>query len=530
MASSPARRDAPRVDARTNDARCAPARGDGIGGSRSRRCAAMRVCSHAVAASLPRARCQRRPAAAAATALAAAFAVVVGAARAQTPPGPVPPMPPNIVHIVADDIAWDDLGCFGSKDIATPNLDRLAAQGLRLTSFYAPHATCTPTRAAILTGGYAQRVSLPRVLFPTDRTGLAADEVTIAELLRDHGYATACIGKWHLGHRSEHLPTRHGFDAFFGIPYPNDHGPERLDPQGRSRGFPPLPLLRGDQVVEQPAQLATLPERFVAEAVGWIAANKARPFFLHFANIETHTPWLVARRFQGQSKAGVYGDAVQCLDWAVGELLAALAAAGVAERTLVVFHGDNGPLTRAYPELEGIYGHAATVDTGRAHALRGEKYSSRHEGGVRVPAIVRWPGAIAPGRIDDGVAAGFDLYHTFAAAAGVPVPPSPPRDGIALLDRWCKDAPPAAERLLAFYDGWQPVAARRGRWKLVLANKPDAPPTLYDLDADRGETQDLAAQHPAVVAALRAGLDALAARLGRGAPGPDARPAHTLPQ
>ncbi|MFN9948973.1 MAG: sulfatase [Planctomycetota bacterium] len=209
---------------------------------------------------------------------------------------------------------------------------------------------------------------------------------------------------------------------------------------------------------------------------------------------------------------------------------AALADAGVAERTLVVFHGDNGPLTRAYPELEGIYGHAATVDTARTHALRGEKYSSRHEGGVRVPAIVHWPGAIAPGRVDDGVAAGFDLYHTFAAAAGVPVPPSPPRDGVSLLDRWCKDALPATERLLAFYDGWQPVAARRGRWKLVLPNKPDAPPTLYDLDADRGETQDLAAQHPDVVAALRAGLDALAARLGRGTPGPDARPAHTLPQ
>lgn len=463
-------------------------------------------------------------------ALATVLVLLAAPARAQQPTGPLPPLPPNIVHIVADDIAWDDLGCFGCRDIATPNLDRLAAEGMRLTSFYAPHSTCTPTRAAILTGGYAQRVSLPRVLFPSDRTGLAADEVTIAELLRANGYATACIGKWHLGHRAEHLPTRHGFDAFFGIPYPNDHVPERLDQKGRSRGFPPIPLLRGEAVVEQPAQLATLPERFVAEATQWIAANKARPFFLHFSNIETHTPWLVARRFQGQSKAGVYGDAVQCLDWAVGELMAALAAAGVAERTLVVFQSDNGPLTRAYPELEGIYGHAATVDTARKHTLRGEKYSSRHDGGVRVPAIARWPGTIPAGGVDDGVAAGFDLYHTFAAAAGVAVPASPPRDGVSLLGRWRGTEPPPTDRLLVFYDGWQPVAARRGRWKLVLSGKKDAPPSLYDLTAALGEATDVAALHPDRVTELRAGLDALAARLGQGKPGPEARPAHTLPE
>lgn len=472
----------------------------------------------------------RRQSAAFALALVAVSALLAASPRAQQPTTPLPPMPPNIVHIVADDIAWDDLGCFGCTDIATPNLDRLAAEGLRMTSFYAPHSTCTPTRAAILTGGYAQRVGLPRVLFPSDRTGLAADEVTIAELLRANGYATACIGKWHLGHRAEHLPTRHGFDAFFGIPYPNDHVPERLDQQGRARGFPAMPLLRGEAVVEQPAQLATLPERFVGEATQWIAANKARPFFLHFSNIETHTPWLVARRFQGQSKAGVYGDAVQCLDWAVGELMTALAAAGVAERTLVVFQSDNGPLTRAYPELEGIYGHAATVDTARKHALRGEKYSSRHDGGVRVPAIVRWPGTIAAGGVDDGVAAGFDLYHTFAAAAGITVPATPLRDGVSLLGRWRGAEPAPTDRLLVFYDGWQPVAARIGRWKLVLAAKPDTPPGLYDLAAELGEATNVAAQHPEMVATLRAGIDALAARLGRGKPGPEARPAHTLPE
>lgn len=437
---------------------------------------------------------------------------------------------PNIVHIVADDIAWDDLSCFGATDIDTPNLDRLALQGTRLTSFYAPHSTCTPTRAAILTGCYAQRVGLPRVLFPNDRTGLAAEERTIAELLREAGYATACIGKWHLGHLPEHLPGRHGFDVFFGIPYPNDHVPERLDREGRTRGFPPLPLLRGEQIVEQPANLAKLPERFAAEAVAFIEDHREQPFFLHFGNIETHTPWLVTRRFQGKSRAGVYGDAVQCLDHVVGELLAALERAGVAEQTLVVFQSDNGPLTSAYPELEGIYGHAATVDTSRRHALRGEKYSSRHDGGIRVPCIVRWPGKVAAGTADDHVAAGFDWYATFAEAAGVPVPAEPRRDGHSLVARLCGEPTTPGERVLVFWDGWRAVSARRGRWKLVLAADGKQPPELFDLDVDRGETTNIAAAHADVVAALLQEIARAKADLGDGKPGPGVRAAQVVPQ
>lgn len=449
---------------------------------------------------------------------------------ASATPGQARARVPNIVHIVADDVAWDDLSCFGAKDIATPNLDRLASEGVRLTSFYAPHSTCTPTRAAILTGGYAQRVGLPRVLFPTDRTGLAAEEVTIAELLRDAGYATACIGKWHLGHLPEHLPTRHGFEQFLGIPYPNDHVPERLDRNGQTRGFPPLPLLRGEQVIEQPANLAKLPERFVAEAVAFVEANKARPFFLHFSNIETHTPWLVTRRFQGKSKAGVYGDAVQCLDWAVGELLGALERAGVADDTLVVFQSDNGPLTSAYAELEGIYGHAATVDTTRRHALRGEKYSSRYDGGIRVACLVRWPGEVAKGTTDDGLAAGFDWYHTFAEAAGVAVPTEPLRDGRSLVARLRGSATDTQERTLVFWDGWRAVSARRGRWKLVLGSNATAAAELFDLDADRGETTNVAAAHADVVSSLRAAIAAASAELGDGKPGPRARAAHVVPR
>ena len=213
--------------------------------------------------------------------------------------------PPNIIQIVADDLGYDDVGCFGAKDIATPNIDRLAAEGRRFTSFYAPHSTCTPTRAALMTGCYAPRVGLPGVLFPDSKIGLSSYEITVAELLKARGYATAAIGKWHLGYQPEFLPLRHGFDQFYGIPYPNDHVPERLDREkpGVSRGFPPMPLIRGEKVVEQPAQLASLPERFNAEAVKFIRENKSRPFFLHYSNIETHTPWLVSRPFHYKSKA-----------------------------------------------------------------------------------------------------------------------------------------------------------------------------------------------------------------------------------
>ncbi len=456
----------------------------------------------------------------------AAFAtsLAIGAVAAAQ----APKRPPNIVHVIADDVAWDDLSCFGCKDIATPNLDRLASQGVRLTSFYAPHSTCTPTRAAILTGCYAQRVGLPRVLFPTDRTGLAAEERTIAEVLRDAGYATACIGKWHLGHRPEHLPTRHGFDHWFGIPYPNDHEPERLDKDGKTRGFPPMPLLRGETAIEQPTNLAKLPERFVDDAKAFVQANKDRPFFLHFSNIETHTPWFVTRRFQGKSDAGVYGDAVQCLDWAVGELMQAVDAAGIADDTLFVFQSDNGPLTSTYPELEGIYGHCATVDTTRRHALRGEKYSSRFEGGMRVACIVRWPGKVAPGTADDGIAAGFDWYATFAETAGAVVPAEPRRDGRSLVGRLCGKEKADPARTLVFVDGHRAQSARRGNWKLVLPPGGKGAPALYDLAAELGETTDVAASHAGVVAELVAAIEAHKADLGDGKPGPGARPSHTL--
>jgi arylsulfatase A-like enzyme len=410
---------------------------------------------------------------------------------------PSPQRPPNIVQIVADDLAYDDLSCYGCADIATPNLDRLAQRGMRFTSFYAPHSTCTPTRAALMTGSYAQRVSLPNVLFPNSTVGLADSEVTIAELLRERGYATACIGKWHLGHLPQFLPVKHGFDSFFGIPCPNDHGPERLDKNGATRGFPSIPLMQGLEVVEQPAQLASCPERFTAEAVRFIEEHRERPFFLHFSNIETHTPWLVAREYQYRSKAGVYGDAVASFDASVGRIVDALERTGLAGQTLIVVSSDNGPLVHQYPELEGIYGHAATVDTSRKHALREGKYQSRYEGGTRVFCIASWPGRIAERRTSDALVAGFDWYPTFAALAGASVPADRIVDGhdLAPLLYGTEPAPPVRDSL-AFYEGARLVAVRWKEWKLVLRDKRNE---LYDLSTDLAEARDVAAEHSDVV-------------------------------
>src|SRR5262245_43901661 len=420
--------------------------------------------------------------------------------------------PPNIVHILADDVGYDDFGCYGGKHTPTPNVDRLAKGGIRFTSFYAPHPYCTPSRAAIVTGCYAQRVGLPRVLFPNDTVGLHPSEITIAELLRRLGYRTALIGKWHLGHLPQHLPVRHGFDQYLGIPYPNDHSPERLtmtEPKV-TRGFPPIPLIRNEKVVEQPAQLASLPERFAAEAVKFIGDNKDRPFFLHYANIETHIPWLVTRPFMYKSKAGLYGDAVQCMDWQVGQIVDALKKHGLEKDTLLVFSSDNGRLRTVSAELEGIYGHAAAVDAELPSVLRGGKGQARYEGGVRVACIMHWPGKIAADSTSSDIAAGFDLFTTFAKVAGA----EPPRDRIIdgkdltpilFGDKEAKASPP---RPLYFYEGYNLVAVREGKWKLVLpgggpkAKKGPKERELFDLDVDLSQTKNVAAAHAQVVEQL----------------------------
>ncbi len=418
--------------------------------------------------------------------------------------------PPNIVHILADDVGYDDFSCFGSKVIATPNIDKLAKNGIKLTSFYAPNSYCTPSRAAMLTGCYAQRVGTVKVLFPNDKNGLNAKELTIANLLKRLGYRTALIGKWHLGHLPQFQPTRFGFDLFLGIPYPNDHSPERLtftEPRV-TRGFPPIPLIRNEKVVEQPAQLASLPERFTAETVKFIGDNKDKPFFIHHANIETHIPWLMTKQFHFKSKAGLYGDAVQCFDWQVGQIVDALKKHNLLDNTLIVVSSDNGRLMTVSKELEGIYGHAAAVDPDLPSVLRGGKGQSRYEGGVRVPCVMHWPGKIAADTQTPQIAMGFDLYTTFAKAAGAEIPQDRIIDGkdLAPILFGAKDAKPAHQAVY-FYENFNLVSIRSDKWKLVLPGGPKmkkgpGKAELYDLDADIGEKNNLAAMQPEIVQRL----------------------------
>jgi arylsulfatase A len=447
--------------------------------------------------------------------------------------------PPNIIHIIGDDVGYDDLSCFGAKDIHTPQLDRLAAQGMKFTSFYAPSSTCTPSRAALLTGCYAQRVGCPQVLFPYSKTGLSSNEITIGELLKGRGYATAVIGKWHLGFQPQFLPPAHGFDLFVGIPYPNDHGPERLGWANQAGVMnyraPPIPLIRGTEIVEAPAQLASLPERFTEEAISFMRRNQDRPFFLHLANIETHTPWLTSARFHYKSKAGVYGDAVECLDWTVGEVLKVVDELGLADNTLVVFSSDNGPLVHRYPELEGIYGHAAHVRTNRQHKLREGKYQAHYEGGTRVACIMRWPGKIPAGTECHEMAAGFDLFTTFAKIGGAEVPADRIIDG---KDLWplmtAQKGAKSPHEAFYYYQGFNLQAVRSGPWKLVFGaldekGKAVTPMRhfLYNLERDPGETTDVLEANPEAADRLRGLAEKMREDLGdnrRDRPGKNRRP------
>lgn len=426
--------------------------------------------------------------------------------------------PPSIIHIVGDDIGYDDVGPFGGSDIATPNLDRLARQGMRLTGFYAPAPLCTPTRAAILTGSYAARVGLPDVLFPYSMTGLADSEVTIAELLKGRGYATALIGKWHLGHHAPFLPTRHGFDRFFGIPYPNDHEPVRVIWKGRlgrdDYRPPPMPLFRDERVVEEPADLVSLPHRITVEAVRFIRENKDQPFYLHLAPIETHTPYFVSPRFQGVTACGAYCDAVHSVDWTIGEIEAVLQDLGLDESTLLVYSSDNGPLLDDHADLPAVYGRFGDVVESRKHVLRGGK-GSLWEGGVRVGAIARWRGRIPAGTTSDALVAGFDLYPTFARLAGAEVPKDRIVDGRDIAPILLGEPGARSPHEAFYYYRSEALAAvRSGRHKLVLgfmggfaAAERDASPSgeaLFDLEADPAETRNVLAENPEVVARLRA--------------------------
>lgn len=392
--------------------------------------------------------------------------------------------PPNVVFILCDDLGYGDLECYGSK-IHTSNLNRLASEGIRFTNFNSADPVCSPSRAALLTGRYPTQVGVPRVLFPQDAGGLNLDEKTLAHVLKDRGYKTACVGKWHLGRPNEYMPTSRGFDEYLGIPYSNDMNPRVL--------------IHNTEVVENPAKLETLTQRYTAFATDFIHRSKNGPFFLYFPHTFPHIPLAASPRFRGKSSEGLYGDVVEEIDWSVGEVVRAIREAGIEKNTLIMFSSDNGPWYQGSPGK-----------------LRGRK-NSTFEGGVREPFIARWPGKIPAGRVSNGLASMMDVFPTIVKLCDAKLPEKP----LAGIDIWPMLAGKVAsiERPpLLYFNLWNLQCARWMNWKLHVARYNTAPyvpaprggvqnyilphPELYDLSTDPDESYDVAVEHPDIVAKI----------------------------
>lgn len=415
---------------------------------------------------------------------------------------------PNFVIIFTDDQGYQDLGCFGSPKIKTPNIDRMAQEGMRFTDFYVAACVCTPSRAALMTGCYPKRVGLEKgVLFPRSTKGLNPKEITIAKLLKQAGYKTACFGKWHLGHHEQFLPTNHGFDEYFGIPYSNDMA---IDPEmpvadncnfregmtlERMRNDKPthhwVPLFRGDKIVEYPADQTTLTQRYTEEAIRFIKENKDNQFFIYVPHAMPHVPLFASEEFAGKSKRGLYGDVIECIDWGVGRILDALKDLGLDKNTIVVFTSDNGPWLK-----KGDNG-------GCALPLRDGK-GTTYEGGMREPTVMWAPGRIPAGVECKEVATTMDLYPTFAKLAGAKVPGDRVIDGrdIWPLMTGLKGAKTPHEAFFYYNKSKKNPgleAVRMGKWKLLRPIKgrtKPKPPELYDLEADISESTNLAEKYP----------------------------------
>ncbi len=431
--------------------------------------------------------------------------------------------PPNFVVIFCDDMGYADVGCFGARGYRTPHIDRLAREGVRLTDFYVAQAVCSASRAALLTGCYPNRVGIAGALGPGARHGLHQDERTVAEVLKARGYATSAVGKWHLGHHEPFLPTRHGFDEWFGLPYSNDMWP--YHPEARKGTYPDLPLYDGENVVDPSVDAddqKTLTTRYTERAVRFIERNHDRPFFLYLAHSMPHVPIFVNDVRRGETGAGLYADVIAEIDWSVGRILDVLRRHGLDDDTMVVFTSDNGPWLS--------YGDHA----GSSGPLR-EGKGTAWEGGVRVPFVARWPGHIPPGTVSREPAMTIDLLPTLAGIARAPLPPKPidGRDILPLLVTPATARGPH-EALWFYYNNNELQAVRGGRWKLVLPHSyrtlGTQPPAtggipvkysqlksgteLYDLEKDPGESTDLASQRPETVAELQKHVEMARSDLG----------------
>lgn len=433
---------------------------------------------------------------------------------------------PNIVLILADDMGYGDLSCYGATDYKTPHLDRMAAKGMRFTNFYVSQAVCSASRAAILTGCYSNRVGIGGALFPNSVIGLNPTEEIIPEILKKKGYKSAIFGKWHLGYQKEFLPLQQGFDEFVGLPYSNDMWHFNVNIKNMNPEYPPLPLIEGNEMIKEiktmddQAQLTTL---YTECAIAFIKKNRSNPFFLYLPHSMPHVPLAVSDKFRGMSKQGAYGDVIMEIDWSVGQIIQTLEKYGIADNTLVIFTSDNGPWLN--------YGNHA----GSAAGLREGKGTS-WEGGQRVPCIMKWPGNIPEGTVCNTIASTIDILPTLAGIVHAALPEKK-IDGVNLMSPMSGDETANPRETFFYYYQFNCLeAVRKNQWKLVFPHQSityeGSPPgidgwygqvknvnvglSLYDLRCDPGERYDQKKYHPEIVEELNQLAGKMRLELGDG--------------